>query len=287
MNTHSNIEAADGVRLHAASEGEAGPLLLFLHGFPEYWQSWHRQLPAFAATHRAVALDLRGYNLSDKPPRVTDYELLKLVDDVRRVIRALSPDTPVSLVGHDWGGIIAWTLARESPELLQRLVILNAPHPAIFYRELKDNPKQQLSSTYAAYFQLRGLAEVTLEAFDHAALGKMVWGTSSKQGQFSPELRAAYHEAWRQPGALTGGLNYYRNVGSLKQTIQALQPWRIEVPTLVLWGEQDPALRRDNLVGLDRYVPKLTVYRHPSATHWIHHEEPDWVNERIRAFVGG
>jgi epoxide hydrolase 4 len=285
MIKHSYIEGADGVRLHAAQAGERGSLLLFLHGFPECWQAWHRQLSDFARDHRAVALDLRGYNLSDKPADTASYALPRIVDDLRHVIRALSPDRPAQVVGHDWGGIAAWLLARESPELFDRMVILNAPHPAVFYRELKHNPLQCAASSYAAFFQWRGVAEAALRAFDFAALRGMVFGTSAKPHMFPPELRATYREAWSRPHALTAGLNYYRNLRALQRVVKSSDSWKIDVPTLVLWGERDTALLKTNLIGLDQFVSQLQIQRHPGATHWIVHEEPDWVNAAIRAFI--
>lgn len=285
MITDLYFDAADGVRLHAATAGDSGPVMLFLHGFPEFWMAWHRQLPEFGRDHRAVALDLRGYNLSDKPRGVAAYALPKIVDDIRHVLRALSPGRPAILVGHDWGGIAAWVLGRESPELLERLIIINAPHPLLFFRELKRTAAQKLASSYAGFFQLPGIAERAVQAFDFAALRKMVFGTSVKAENFSAELRAAYRTAWRQPGAITGGLNYYRNVKALKRLLERDRPWRINVPTLVLWGDQDPALLRGNLVGLDELVAQLTVRRHASATHWIVHEEPEWLHANIRAFL--
>lgn len=271
------------MNLHALVAGDSGRLILFLHGFPEFSQAWHRQLDAFGHDHRAVALDLRGYNLSDKPAGVTSYALPRIVDDLRQVLLALSPDHPAFLVGHDWGGIAAWALARDNPGLLDRLVIINAPHPALFLRELRRRPSQMIASSYAAFFQCRGLAEAALRAFNYAALRKMVFGTSSKPQNFAPELRAAYRTAWGRPGALTGGLNYYRNPRALVRLARQ-SDWRIRVPTLVLWGEQDPALRPGNLIGLDALVPDLLVKRHSTATHWIAHEEPEWVNAAIRNF---
>jgi pimeloyl-ACP methyl ester carboxylesterase len=262
-------------------------VILFLHGFPEFWQAWHRQLPEFGQDHRAVALDLRGYNLSDKPRGVIHYELPAIVDDLRHVLRVLSPGRLAIVVGHDWGGIAGWALARESPELLERLVIINAPHPVIFHRELTRNFGQCLASSYAGFFQLRGLAEATLRAFDHAALRKIIFGTSARPEVFPDELRAAYRDAWRQPYALTGSLNYYRNIRAFRRMLRSEPTWRIAVPTLVLWGDQDPALLRGNLVGLEQFVPQLTLHRHPNATHWIVHEEAEWVNARIRSFICG
>jgi pimeloyl-ACP methyl ester carboxylesterase len=280
------VKGADGVRLHAVAAGDSGPLLLFLHGFPECWLAWHRQLQEFGHDHTAVALDLRGYNRSDKPGAESAYELQRMVADVRAVIEALSPNRPAILVGHDWGGIIAWTLARESPELIARMVIINAPHPWLFYRELKQNPAQRTASSYAAFFQLRGVAEGTLQAFDFAAFRKMVFGGSARPRAFDEDLRRAYHDAWSQPGALTSSLNYYRNLRAFRRLLRAGGDWSIPVPTLVLWGEQDAALVSDNLRGLEDLVPQLTVKRHPTATHWVIHEDPCWVHESIRGFLG-
>lgn len=285
MTTHLDLQGADGVHLHAASAGGEGPLMLFLHGFPEFWQAWHRQLSEFALGYRAVALDLRGYNRSGKPKGTANYAPEIIVDDVRHVIRTLSPDRRAILVGHDWGGIVGWILAHENPELLHRLVIINAPHPAIFLRELKQNNSQRLASSYAALFQVPGLAEYALKAFDCAALKKMVFGTSAKPETFDPALRQAYEEAWSRRGALKAELNYYRNFPDFRRMVESQPDWLIDVPTLVLWGEKDIALRSSNLMGLEEYVPNLTVKRHPTATHWIVHEEPEWVNGAIREFA--
>lgn len=259
--------------------------MLFLHGFPEFWQAWHRQLDEFSKDFHAVALDLRGYNLSDKPRGVEHYALPKIVEDIRHVLRVLSPGRPAILVGHDWGGIIGWCLARESPELLDGLIIINAPHPVIFHRELKASMAQRVASSYAGLFQIRGVAEKALEAFDHAGLRKMVFGTSVKPDMFGSELRQAYEVAWSQAYALTAGLNYYRNRRALKAMLKQPPGWLIKVRTLVLWGDRDPALLKGNLVGLDEFVTQLTLRRHPTATHWIVHEEPEWVNAAIREFV--
>lgn len=279
------IPASDGVRLHAVACGHARPLLLFLHGFPECWAAWHRQLLEFGRDHRAVALDLRGYNLSDKPRATASYALPRLVDDLRRALRVLSPDFPAVVIGHDWGGIVAWSLARTDPALLARLVIINAPHPALFARELRHSVRQVLASSYAAFFQLRGAAELALRSFRFAGLRAMVFGATTHPHAFGPELRRVYLAAWRQPGALTAALNYYRNPGALHREAALARHPPVRVPTLVLWGDRDLALRPGNLRGLEALVPALTVRRHPNATHWIVHEQPDWVNHAIREFV--
>ena len=259
-------------------------MILFLHGFPEFWLAWHRQLEEFGQDHQAVAVDLRGYNQSDKPRGVRHYALPRIVADVRALIRALSPNEPITLVGHDWGGFAGWVLAQDNPELLEHLVIINAPHPALFYRELKHSWSQRIGSTYALLFQLRGVSEMALRAFDYAVLRQMIFGTTAKPDMFPETLRAAYRAAWSQPYALAAGLHYYRNLRTLRRVaLQATQP--VHVPTLVLWDDHDAALKRSNLSGLEKLVLRLSVVRHPTATHWIVHEEPHWVNGTIRRFI--
>lgn len=279
------IMGSDGVRLHALTRGRSGRLILFLHGFPECCHAWHRQQAEFGDEYRTVAVDLRGYNKSDKPRGRENYAIQKIVADVREVLLKLSPGEPAIVIGHDWGGIVTWSLAREHPELLDRIVIINAPHLSVFRRELKHSAAQLFSSSYAAFFQLRGLSEFALRIFRFAGLRAMIYKTSTKPEMFSPEVREQYIEAWRQPYALTAGLNYYRNPQALNTEALAAAKKNITVPTLVLWGECDPALRISNLEGLDRYVDRLTIMRHPTATHWIVHEEPEWVNAAIRHFI--
>jgi epoxide hydrolase 4 len=285
--TDCTFEGADGVSLHGVRCGESGPLVLFLHGFPETSQAWHRQLPIFGRNHRAVAVDLRGYSVSGRPLPVKSYALPRLVEDIRHVLHVASEGQKAIVVGHDWGGVIAWVLACESPELLEKVAIINAPHPERFLEVMKRCPAQWLSSAYAAFFQIPGLSEIALKAFNCAALRAMLLGASAKPEMFPDKLRAAYLESWKLPGALTAMLNYYRNPAAAVRLVKEKPSWRIEIPTLLLWGEKDPALRLSNLRGLEALVPRLTILRHPRATHWIVHEEPQWVNTHLHSFLGG
>ncbi|MGP0075237.1 MAG: alpha/beta fold hydrolase [Bryobacteraceae bacterium] len=280
----------NGVRLHYVMAGE-GPLIIFLHGFPEFWYEWKNQLPEFAADHRAVAPDMRGYNLSEKPPGVDAYQMQNLVADVRALAEHLGYKKFV-LVGHDWGGVVAWSFAIAHPEYLEKLVIVNAPHLAVFARELSSNPAQQRASQYMLMF--RGpQAEQILSANNYAALVNAVLGDGLKSGVFTDADKEAYIAAWSQPGALTGGLNYYRaaKIGppdnSTPVAASAPDPASqiVKVPTLVIWGEQDHALFTGNLDGLDQFVPNLTVQRIPDGTHWVIHEKPALVNRYIRDFI--
>lgn len=269
----------NGVRLHYWRAG-TGPLILFLHGFPEFWYAWRKQVEAFSVDHSSVAPDLRGYNLSSKPEPVEQYAVEHLVEDVRALAEELDPKEFV-LVGHDWGGLVAWCFAMRYPERLAKLVIINAPHPGIFPKLLRENPEQQKASAYIDVFRNAGV-EDWLAANHFALLRRALAGTGLKDGVFTEEDWRAYEEAWSQPGALTGALNYYR---ALRPSSNEPEDFRVHVPTLVLWGEQDPALTIHNLEGLETYVPALTVKRFPEASHWLVHEQPAAVNQAIRDFL--
>ena len=284
----------NGVKLHYAKSG-TGKLMLFLHGFPEFWYGWKNQLEEFGRDHLAVAPDMRGYNLSSKPAEVEQYRIPLLVEDVRALAAHLGGDAKRKfiLVGHDWGGVVAWVYAIAHPDTIEKLVIVNAPHPAIFQRELRDNPAQQKASVYMLMFRAAE-AEKTLSANNYQMLVNAVLGEGLKQGFFTEADKQAYIDAWSQPGALTGGLNYYRasQVGPPSATetggsaALAEPATKVMVPTLVIWGEKDTALLTGNLNGLETMVPRLTIKRIPDGTHWVLHEKPELVNRYIREFLG-
>ncbi|MGH9661170.1 MAG: alpha/beta fold hydrolase, partial [Bryobacteraceae bacterium] len=197
----------NGVKLHYATAGK-GHVILFVHGFPEFWYEWKNQLAEFSRDHRAVAFDMRGYNLSDKPAQLEQYQMRHLIGDIRGLAQHLKAKK-FTLVGHDWGGAVAWGFAIAQPEMLERLVIINAPHPGVFQRELANNPAQQKASGYMLLFR-SPQAEATLSANNYERLVNIVLGEGLKKGFFTEDDRKAYLAAWSQPGALTGGLNYYR-----------------------------------------------------------------------------
>ena len=281
----------NGQRLHYVRCGR-GPLVLCVHGFPEFWYGWRHQLADLGRDHCAVAPDMRGYNLSSKPPAVEDYRVKHLVEDLRQLAHHLAPGEKFVLCGHDWGGATAWAYALQHPGTLRGLVIANAPHPALFNRELRDNPAQRKASEYMLMFRSPE-AEATLAAGDFAMLEKMVLGWGLQKGTLSPEDRARYRAAWAQPGALTGGLNYYRAAAAGParpgEALSALpipkEHLTVRVPTLVIWGERDTALLTGLIDGLEEYVPRLTLRRIPEATHWVLAEQPDLVNRHIREFL--
>jgi pimeloyl-ACP methyl ester carboxylesterase len=270
----------NGVRLHYVTAG-SGKLILFVHGFPEFWYAWRNQLAEFGKDHKAVALDMRGYNLSSKPAGVDHYKVGVVLEDFRALAEKLGYKKFI-LAGHDWGGGIAWAFAIAHPECVEKLIIINAPHPALFARELRENPLQQKASAYILTFRAAG-AEEALSANGYAALVQVVMGEGLKTGVFSEDDKAAYMEAWSQPGALTGALNYYRAAGMGPPSRGG--DLIVRVPTLVIWGEKDPYLLTGNLDGLSEFVPNLTVKRIPDATHWVVHEKPALVNRYIREFI--
>jgi pimeloyl-ACP methyl ester carboxylesterase len=286
----------NGVRLHYVSAGR-GPLIVFLHGFPEFWYEWKNQLAVFGEDHLAVAPDMRGYNLSGKPAEVDRYQMKYLVEDVRALAVHLG-HKKFTLVAHDWGGAVAWAFAIAHPECLEKLVIVNAPHPGIFGRLLREDPQQQQASRYMLLFR-SPQAEATLSANRYAFLVGIVLGAGLKSGVFNEDDKNAYIAAWSQPGALTGGLNYYRaaqigppptneaSAGAATRGNFAVdrENLTVRVPTLVIWGEKDTALLPENLDGLDRFVPQLSLKRIPEGTHWVIHEKPDEVNKYIREFI--
>lgn len=282
----------NGIRLHYVSAGE-GKLILFVHGFPEFWYGWKNQLAEFGRDYRAVAPDLRGYNLSSKPAAVEQYRVDCMVEDLRALVECLGQKKCL-LVGHDWGGVIGWILAGRYPRSVEKLIIINAPHPAVFERELRENPAQQQASQYMVMFQSTQ-AEQFLSANNYAALVDTVLGEGLKQGYFTEEDHKSYLEAWSRPGALTGGLNYYRAAGlggllagkapEKENFLGGLAVGKIAMPTLVIWGEKDRYLLTGNLEGLDRLVGNLTVKRVSDASHWVIHEEPLLVNSCIRDFL--
>ena len=289
MPTHHYADV-NGQRLHYASEGR-GPLVMFVHGFPEFWYAWQGQLAEFGRDHHAVAPDMRGYNLSSKPKDVKDYAVPLLVEDLAALADHLGA-RKFTLVAHDWGGAVAWAFSLMKPERLERLVIVNAPHPAIFQRLLAENANQQKASQYMLMFR-SAEAEGMLSNDNFALLRQMVLGEGQPGGWATPDDIKAYLEAWGRPGALTGGLNFYRAArvgppvpGEAARGISSdLAGMTVKVPTLVIWGEKDRALLPANLDGLEQFVPDLTVRRIPDGTHWVAHEKPAEVNGHIREFL--
>jgi pimeloyl-ACP methyl ester carboxylesterase len=281
----------NSIRLHYVTAGK-GKLIMFLHGFPEFWYEWKNQLEEFGRDYHAVAPDMRGYNLSSKPADVEQYRRKYLIEDIRALVEYLGYKK-LFLVAHDWGAGVAWPFALRHPDCVEKLIIINGPHPATFARELRDNPKQQKASQYVLVYQT-AKAEEILSRDNYAVLVSSLLDDGLKQGYFTEEDRKAYLDAWSRPGAITGGLNYYRaarlgpftsDSDDIVSTDTSLLT--VKVPTLVIWGEKDKYLLTGNLDGLGKYVPNLTIKRIPDGSHWVSHEKPELVNSYIREFIEG
>ena len=271
------------VRLHYVEAGE-GPLVVLLHGFPQFWYMWRFQIPALAeAGFRVVAPDMRGYNLSEKPRGVSSYRVELLAQDVERLIRACGEESAV-VVGHDWGAAVAWVTAMMHPEMIKRLGILNVPHPERFARGLL-RPAQLLRSSYIFIFQVPRLPEKILTARDFAALRHTLRNETMHLGTFADEDIERYAEALAQPGALTAALNYYRALFRRNPLKARALLRRIEVPVIVIWGERDRFLGKELAEPEPTWVPNLRVERLPDASHFVAEDRPDEVNSLLIEFL--
>jgi pimeloyl-ACP methyl ester carboxylesterase len=280
---HGYAELAEA-RLHYVEAGD-GPLVVLLHGFPEFWFSWRDQIPALAsAGFRVVAPDMRGYNLSSRPAGVAAYDVDRLAADVRDLIRERGAERAL-LVGHDWGGAVAWRTAMVHPEVVERLAILNCPHPRRFLRGVR-HPRQLAKSWYMFVFQLPWLPERLARA-GNWWLFRYGFEHDARPEAFSASDIATYVEAWEQPGAATATINYYRALirESPRRTEARIRP--VAAPTLVVWGERDRALGPELAEPDPIDVPNLEhVVRLPSASHWVQHDESERVPELLVEFFG-
>ena len=276
------------VRLAICEEGDpAGEPVILLHGFPEISHSWRRQLPALAAAgYHAVAPDLRGYGDSDRPPAVDDYLAPKLVGDIAGLIEALGHES-AHIVGHDWGGGLAWGLAGNVPSAVRSLTILNAPVGVVSARLRREDPAQRAKSWYMLLFQFPGVAETWLSADDFANLRAFVFDTAAP-GTFPPEEREVFVTALRRDGALTAALNYYRaNMPPASWLRDPPDPPPVVAPTMIIWGEADAYM---DPVLLERSAATVTgplrIERLAGVSHWVQQEAPDRVNELLIDFLG-
>ncbi|MGX9460526.1 alpha/beta fold hydrolase [Shewanella sp. A14] len=314
---HKNI-LVDDVNIHYVESGVSADqqvpqqTIIFLHGFPEYWGTWSAQLRFFSDQYRVIAPDLPGYNLSDKPLDVSFYAVPNLIAFMAKFIGATSPAQPVILVAHDWGGAIAWPLAAFHSPLISKLIILNAAHPSTFTREMINNPLQRKKSAYIHQL-ISSSGESLLSKDNYHYLSEEIM-VSTQPSVFTDDVKAQYRKVWNQQGAINGMLQYYRAMPQLaasqsqnnhhtvntvpsnehdsttpspvKDTSEIKIPnIRVNVPTLVLWGEQDLAFVNANLDNIQHYVPNCTIKRFQDTSHWLQHERPDEVNIAINNFL--
>jgi epoxide hydrolase 4 len=269
------------IQLHAVASGPRnGPVVILLHGFPEFWHSWHCQLDLLSsAGFRVIAPDQRGYNKSSKPRGAANYALPLLVSDVIAIADQLNQPR-IFLAGHDWGAAVAWATAILHPRRLHKLAILNVPHPSVMFRYLRSNFRQMRRSWYMFLLQLPFVPEHIFAAF-HFRFGVNALVRSSRPGTFSPEDLALYREAWSQPGALTGSMNWYR--AAFRHASKFADP-TVRVPTHILWGMRDAFLLSEMAQASLRYCTDAQLTQFPEASHWLQHEEPARVSELLIDF---
>ena len=278
VDAESVFVETNGVRLHTVQAGpNDGPLVVLLHGFPECWYGWHRQLdPLAKAGYRVVAVDQRGYNLSDKPSDVSSYHIRELAADIAGLVDALGYDK-AAVAGHDWGAAVAWWLALEYPDRLSRLCVVNVPHPTVFERTLRTSWSQRKNSWYVGWFQVPYLPELTSRLGNYWLLADALT-SSSRPDAFTETDIDRYRLAWSQPGALTGMVNWYRAIVRARP-----QPVRqqVDVPTRILWGADDEYLDSEMAHRSIEYCTDGEIRMVDGATHWILHEEPALVVETL------
>lgn len=272
----------NGVRLHCVLAGPAdGELVVLLHGFPEYWRGMASPLVALArAGFRVVAPDQRGYGLSEKPDGIDAYRIEELSGDVVGIVDALGY-AKANVVGHDWGAAVAWWVALTSPERVNRLVIVNVPHPSVFAKAIRSSRHQQRKSWYIGAFQLPWLPERV--AFGDRMVG--VLRRTSNEGSFGDDYLESLRREWRRPGAATAMVNWYR--ASVRRRPDRLQDKRVHVPTLIIWGLRDLALSEAMLQPSADLCDDVRVEVLPEATHWVLHDEPQTTGELLVSFLRG
>lgn len=277
----------NGIRLHYAESGSGDKLVILLHGFPEFWYSWQKQLVALSEGFHAVAPDMRGYNLSEKPPRVEDYRIDKLVADVIGLMDHFGAQQ-AAVVGHDWGAGVAWAVAQKHPERVSKLVVLQVPLLAVWRANL--TLKQFLRSWYMFFFQIPRLPEWLISRQDFRAIERTLVEKVARKNSYTRAEIELYKEAARQPGALTGAINYYRaNLADRlrkSKTSSNHGDGRVRVPTLFIYGEQDFAIIPETVRGLDKYIDAYyRELRIPDSGHWVQNEAPTEVNEALLDFL--
>lgn len=284
---HSQFIQTNNIKLHVQTDGpENGTPVVLLHGFPEFSYGWRKQIPALtAAGFRVIVPDQRGYNLSDKPKGIAAYDVDVLARDVIGLLDHFGIQK-ARLVGHDWGAVVAWTVAIQFPERLEKLAILNVPHPDVMTRFVLGNSAQRKKSWYVFFFQIPILVEWILRRKNFEALAKMLV-QSGRRGTFSPEDLLEYKKAWSQPGALAGMLNWYR--AAFRRGVGAafvrFEPRRVSVPTLMLWGRRDAALSFEMAQPSIELCERGELVSFDRATHWVQHDAADEVNQKLIEFL--
>lgn len=276
--------AANGLTFEVAEAGDGDHLALCLHGFPELNYSWRYQMPLLAKLgYRVWAPNQRGYSDGARPGAVGDYSADKIVADAAALFDA-SGAKKLTLVAHDWGGAIAWMFAINRVRPIERLVVMNLPHPMCFAAALKKWP-QRRRSWYMAFFQLPWFPERMMLRGDAGGIRNAFRGMAVDKARFPDAVLDVYAKAAQRPGAMTAMINWYRAAARHRDRMALSNGGKVDVPTLIVWGEEDTALGLETLDGTDRYVADLTIRRLPRVSHWVQQEAPEAVNAILEEWL--
>lgn len=282
---HRSVEA-NGIRFHVVEAGE-GPLVVLLHGFPQFWYAWRHQIPALASRFRVVAPDMRGYGDTDRPPKVADYHVHTLARDVKELVHALGAER-AHLVAHDWGGGVAWMTALRHPEVVDRLAVLNCPHPEPFSKAIRSSLRQLRRSWYMFFFQLPWLPEWAMTRKNGAMVGPMFRDMAIRKDTFSDEDLEQFRQNILKPGAATAMLNYYRAAFRNRSAMESERGKKIAAPTLLIWAEDDIALGKELTYGMEPlFSGPFRIHYVPDCSHWVNEEQPELVNRLLLEFLTG
>jgi pimeloyl-ACP methyl ester carboxylesterase len=283
------LQLASGLNMRVARAGAGERMLVMLHGFPESWYSWRHQLREFAPGFDCVAPEMRGYGETDAPRGIKNYRVEKLVGDVAGLIEALG-HKQATVIGHDWGGAVAWATALIRPDVVERLCVMNCPHPARFRENIRANPRQMLRSWYMLFFQIPLLADTLLWARHSALVARMIRSSAYHKAAFTEEDFAHFRETFRKPYSATAAINYYRAL--MRRDFFGAPPtdhWltrKIAAPTLLIWGEHDVALGKELTYGMEAlFTGRFTIKYIADAGHWVQQERPEQVNQYLHEFL--
>lgn len=272
----------NGINMHFVTEGEGFPLVL-LHGFPQFWYTWRHQIPELAKHYKIIVPDLRGYGQTDRPINVADYHINILTADIVSLIKNLGYEK-AHVVGHDWGGAIAWKMAIDHPEVVDKLVVINSPHPHIFAKAMRTNYRQLAKFWYMFFFQISYLPEFLFKIFGKSLIKSIFRGSAIRKKSFSDEDLEIYYNELNKPGAFSAALNYYR--AAIRSMLMSKSSEKkikaISAPTLLIWGENDSVLGKELSINMDKlFIGPFHVHYISDCSHWVQEEQPAVVNQLI------
>jgi pimeloyl-ACP methyl ester carboxylesterase len=277
----------NGIRMHYVTMGH-GPLIVLLHGFPEFWYSWRHQISSLSKQFKVVAPDMRGYGETEKPVKVDAYKIEKIVKDIVELVQGLGYEK-ATIAGHDWGGIIAWSIAMMAPDVVEKLIIMNAPHPGVYSKRIPKNIKQMLRSWYVFFFQIKGIPELILRSKNYKILKSSLLNSLVRKECFTEKDIETYVSSWKS-GGISGGINYYRANLSLRYWLNsnAISFPKIKVPVLHIWAEGDKFLGKELTKNTQEFIDaQYRLHLIPNCGHWIQQEASDEVNGVMIKFLEG